>query len=189
MDRDKFIILLASVVITVFFSIFFSFWFFLEKRPSQYYVLPKDMMHPPIDFKISEYFDQVDKVLENQQKVFEKLNEEFDKPLSQSPGFKNLIKLRPNSTRIKSEETNNFYKISVNLKSFNNDPKNISTEIKGNTITISAQYKKEGKDKFSSSKYYQSMTLPFKIDAKAVKKEQEGDFLIITVPKTEENKK
>lgn len=88
-----------------------------------------------------------------------------------------------NVTSIKTIETKDSYLIKINLKPFNNDPKNVDVKVKGKHISISANYKSKNENQSSSSQFYQSLTLPSKIDDKSVVQKREGDFLVITIPK------
>lgn len=86
---------------------------------------------------------------------------------------------------VRSEDNRDNYKLLFNLKSFGNNAQNVDIKADGNRLTISAKYENKEKNKFfNSSSFYQSIMLPKKIDISKIKKEQKGDTLIITIPKS-----
>jgi len=189
MDKKHFLILLASMVLTIFLSVFFSFWFFfghhLKPRPNHFAVAM--IPNPALTNDMNASLEEVNKMMESQQKIIDKMNRDFANPMVEGPNhsvFINDNMFNPqNSVSITSEEFKNQYKITINLKPFNNNEKNIKVDVKDNTVTISADYKSENKKKYSSSQLYQTFALASKINAKEIKKEKKGDLLIITIPK------
>lgn len=157
MERNKFIILLFSTIIAAFFGSFLASYLILTPQPVFVQTIPTLDM---------------DKHFINQKPI----------PLDY-PIFGNTLLNAGNVTSIKTEETKDGYKIKVNLKPFNNDPKNVDVKIRGKKVSISAQYKSKTKEESSSSQFFQTLSLPEKIDLKSVKQEKEGDSLVITIPK------
>lgn len=80
------------------------------------------------------------------------------------------------------EELPDKYKITVNLRKFNNDEKNVKVDIKPHLIKISGNVVTNTKEEQSSFSYSKSLTLSKKIDTDDVKKEVMGSKLIITAP-------
>lgn len=193
MDKKNFLHLLLAVVVTIFFSIFFSFWFFFGRNKNQEYINPENNV-PTAVINANDSFKQMNKMIENQQKYFDQINQNIDDSTTQgnrSANFlfagNNLLNME-NSASIRTEELKDSYKITVNLKPFNNDPNNIDLKVKGNRITISAKYKSKNKNEFNSSQFYESLTLPSKLDAGTIKKQKEGSNLIIVIPKEDTEK-
>lgn len=159
MNKKQFIILLFSTCIAAFFGAFVAFRMVTMPPPP-----------PPI--------------MDTNQIV--KQNEDF---MNQPPMpanfmvFGNSFLNAGNVTSIKTEETKDGYLIKINLKPFNNEPKNVDVKVKGKHVSISANYKSKTQNQSSSSEFYQSLTLPSKIDDKAVTQKKEGNFLVITIPK------
>lgn len=116
-------------------------------------------------------------------------NQVFQKEVSIKNSGKSLFQFdTKNYSNIKTEETNDFYKITIDLKPFDNDSKNVNIKVKNNKVTISAQYQLKNKNEFNSSQFYQSLTLPEKIDTKDIKQEIQKNYLIITIPKIKNKK-
>lgn len=69
-------------------------------------------------------------------------------------GFMFIGNNNQNSASIKTEDLKDSYKITVDLKPFNNDKKNIDVKVKDNIVSISAQYQSKDKNEFSSSQFY-----------------------------------
>ncbi len=93
-----------------------------------------------------------------------------------------------NFSSVKTEETEKEYKITLDLKKFGNDEKNVNFELKNNTVTISAKYENRGQENYyNSSSFYKSFSLPSKVDANNVKKIIENNKLIFIIPKLEGN--
>lgn len=190
MDKKHFLILLGSVILAIFVSIFFSFWvFFGHHRPSE----PRFahvMIAPPNTAyagDVDASFKEINKMMERQQKIIDKMNKDFANQMVATPNnfvFVNDKVFKSNdSVSITSEEFKDKYEITINLKPFNNDENNIKVNVKDKTVIISADYKSQGKKKSNSASLYQSFTLSSKIDPKEVKKDKKGDLLIITIPK------
>jgi len=118
------------------------------------------------------------------------INEIFKDVQTLPPSFNFNAKLNlSNSPTIKTESTLNEYKITVNLKTLGEDENNVNLEIKDNIVNISAKYENKKDDRIiSSSSFYQSFTLPEKIDSSKIKKIKQGSNLIITIPKVEPSK-
>lgn len=98
--------------------------------------------------------------------------------------FKDLIL---NNSNVKIEEKPKNYIITVNLKNFGNDEKNIKLKTDEHSIEISATNRQEKKNdqnsSFSENSFYQKITSAEKLDTKSIKKEKNGANLIITIPK------
>jgi len=193
MDRKKFLILLFSTIAAAFVGAFLASYIFFPAPPMTFLQRPMfgnmaPPVSPPPGFVQVQNSEQMDKMFKDQQKVFENINDQSNNFIKQQPmpnfAFSSSNNFSNNGTSITTEETKDMYVIKVNLKPFDNDQKNIEVKIKGKKVTISAQYKTKDKNEYSSSQFYQSLRLPVDIDAKAVSQKKEGDFLVITIPKT-----
>ena len=118
-------------------------------------------------------------------KDFEKGN--FDKKFEGKMAKKKLpnanpIGHPPFNPVVNMEEMPDKYKITVNLRRFNNDEKNIKIDIKSHSVKISGTANTNTKEEQSSFSYSKSFTVSKKIDADNIKKEVVGNRLIITAP-------
>lgn len=168
MDKKHFIILLLSTITAAFLG---AFWAVHLSRPP----------HPPLGMKTPMQLEEQEKIMEQQEEFFEKFNHNFDDFVEHTPANASFIAM--NNIGLKTEETKDAYKISVDLKPFNNDEKNVDVKTHGRTVSISAEYKSNDKQNFSSSKFHQTIMLPTKIETDEIKKEKKGDYLLITLPK------
>lgn len=192
METKKFFIILLSSVLAVFVGAFLSFWVLFGNINNNYHKVSNDSLIIPKVFATENTINDIsdtNKVIEQQVKIFDKVNKDFEelmniKPVPSSYMFigKNRIN-NQSQTSIKTEELKDKYKITVDLKPFNNDEKNVDLKVKDNTISISANYQSKAKNEFNSSHFYQSLTLPEKLNIKEIKQEKKGSYLIITVPK------
>lgn len=176
MDKKNFTILLISTVVAAFLGAFIaSFVVLKEHRQPRLVPFVSAGVQPPISY------DEQEKIMEQQEKFFNKFDSDFDDIIKHSPAKAGFIYM--NNSGLKTEETKDQYKIIVDLKPFNNDEKNVDVKVNGRTVSISADYKSKENHEFSSSQFHQTLMLPQKIDESAVKKERKGDSLIITIPK------
>lgn len=178
MDKKTLIIVIISTAIAGFLGAYTASVFVFSKHP--------ELRHAP--FLTKNHYIQSD---------FDDIFDDFEKSLSEQEEFNkkiddklNFIEKRPISTftivknnELKFIETKDAYKITINLKPFNEDPKNVDVKADDNTVIISAKYESKNKDKYSSSQFYQEFELPSEIDEVNIKKEKQGHLLIITLPK------
>lgn len=186
MEKRKFLILLLSTILAAFLGSFIAGRAVAKKACVQP-VFPPIVASSPDDIS-----KEINVMMENHRKIMEKMNRDMDTMMKQASDSANYVTVNSkvsagNYTAIKTEETPSGYRITIALSSFNNNPDNVNVEVKGNKVIISAQYKSSDKKESSSSQFYQSLVLPEKIDANSIKKHQEGNSLIIEIPK--KNKK
>jgi len=131
--------------------------------------------------EVNQSFDQSEKMLEDQDEVMNQVNKEIEDSIDHAPPLVPFVTVM--NSGLKAVETNNSYKISIDLKPFNKDVKNVDVQLKGNKVFISASYKSKNNREFSSSSFRQVLTFPVKVDSLKVKQQKTGDFLVITIPK------
>lgn len=168
MDKKHFIILLLSTITASFLGAFWAVY--LSKPP-----------HPPLGMTTPMQSEEQEKFIEQQEEFFEKFNHNFDDFVEHTPANASFIAM--NNIGLKTEETKDAYKITVDLKPFNNDEKNVKVKIHGKTVSISAEFKSNDKQNFSSSQFHQTLILPSKINTKEIKQEKLDDSLVITLLK------
>lgn len=83
---------------------------------------------------------------------------------------------------VTTEQDGKQIKITIDLKEFGGNENNVNLDIKDNTIELSAKYKQNKKNFVKSSSYIQSINLPYKVDKNSIKKEKQGNKLIIIIP-------
>ena len=189
MERHKFIILLASTVIAAFLGSFTAslivngddhpcpcFFPNMIERPMK--------SHMPAS--LNSTFEQNERMIEAEDDAADKLDNEIENDMENvsvghAPRHGGFFFM--NTTGLITQETKDLYKIIVDLKPFNKDMGNVNVKVRGNMITISAKYKSNAKNQLSSSQFYQTLTMPMKINSSAIKKHKEGDSLVIVIPK------
>lgn len=182
MDKKRFLILLFSTLTVVFLAAFIAFYTVFENT--------KENSEPNLN---EQELSSVEELSKEESKELEEMDKNFEheqKFVQSTPGFIFMSNNGPSITNppiIKTEEKNNTYKITVDLKPFGGNEGNVKTKIKDKTIKISAEYKSKQHGKFNSSKIYQTFVLPYKIDKNSITKAQKGDFLVITVKKKEKD--
>lgn len=182
MENKRFLILLLSTILAAFLGSFIAGRAMAKKAQAQPDFMQTAVVYP------DEMTKQFDMMMQNHQRIMEKMNKDMDAMMKQAADSANYITVNSkvstgNYTAIKTEETKDNYKITIALSSFDNNPDNVKIDVKGNKVVISAQCKSSDKKESSSSQFYQSLTLPEKIDVNLIKKHQEGKSLIIEIPK------
>lgn len=179
MDNKKFLIILFSSFIAFFLGSFFAFQAIFgnfEKNSSSF-------------TGIDDSFSQMDKMIEEHQKILDQFNKDIDHFMNKNNTSSGIVIIDNqgiktiNSAIVSSEETKDSYRILVDLKPFNKDEKNIGIKVKNKTVQISAQYKSKDDNKFNYSQFYQTLSIPEKLNMDDIKREKYGDKLVITIPK------
>ena len=190
MENKNFFIVLFSSVLAVFAGAFFAFFAVFGNIHKNYQTsFFSDRFIPITIANRNDSLPQFDKIFEKQQKLVDEINKDFDNLMNQNLVPAGFMFLGHNntgygdSTGIKTEEMKDCYKITVDLKPFNKDEKNVDVKVKDSTISISAKYQQKDKSKFSSSQFYQALTLPGKLSSKDIKQQKHGDSLVITISK------
>ena len=83
---------------------------------------------------------------------------------------------------VKIESKSEKYIITVNLKSFDDDPSNIDVEIEENGVKITGKIIKNDGNDVRESSFYQGVMFPNKIDENKATQDHKGNKLIITLP-------
>lgn len=176
MDKRSFSILLASTIAAAFLGSFLASMVIFNHRPHKHHVFNAERMSFPASMDVNHPI----KFIEEQEEAFNKMDDELEDSISQipQPAFIYL-----SNTGLKTLETDDFYKITIDLKPFNNDEKNVNVKINGRKVLISAKYSSKAKKDFSSAQFSQVLVFPEKIHPQYVKKQKQGNLLVITIPK------
>ncbi len=181
MDKKSFLILLSCTLIAGFLGALIAIYS-LKPRPVR--IVPPmfgEFRRPPRPGDFEDAMERQEKIFERDMKFFDKFESDMDDLIENSPNAAGFIQM--NNAGLKTIETPKEYKIEIDLKPFGKNEKNVNLKIKGNTVKISAGYKSDDKNNYSSSQFYQALSLPGRIDAKAVKRVRKGDILTIIIPK------
>ncbi len=183
MDKKNFVILLASTVAAALIGSFLASLIIFNKPQDNTIIgisqLPPHMRsgHPPMPAD----FDDADKMIEAQEEFFDKAEDAIEHMYERR--MKNARFVFVSNTGIKTVETNDAYKITVDLKPFNNDINNVKVKVRGNKAFVNAHYNNDNKNEYSMSQLQQVFLLSGKVDEKMIKKEKKGNSLVITIPK------
>jgi HSP20 family molecular chaperone IbpA len=179
-STKKFWLMLVTFFVAIFLGCFVAFYFLasqINKTSQSEFFFNDGYSH----MNMHRYMDEADRMFEDFDRDFEKMRDSDFFPTGMMQ-FANQKYINGAPT-IKTAETPKAYNISVNLKAFNNDPKNVRVKAKGNRISISADYNSKNDDSYKSSAFYESFNLPSKIDASMIKKQVKGNYLTISIPK------
>ena len=83
---------------------------------------------------------------------------------------------------VKIESKSDKYVITINLKSFDDDPDNLDITIAESGIKISGKVIKNDNNQVRENSFYQSVMFPQKINEDKASQEHKGNKLIITLP-------
>ncbi len=83
---------------------------------------------------------------------------------------------------VKIESKSDKYIITINLKTFDNDPNNLDIDIEENGVKITGKVVKNDGNEVRESSFYQNMIFPNKINEEKSSQQQKGNKLIITLP-------
>lgn len=186
MEKKQFVILFASTILSAFLGAFLAANLVLpqllkaSQPPAPIIPRPKVniVTHAPIvshtvkQKAIISKMDKMSQVCMNQPPIPENF-----------PFINNNMMNIANMTSLKTEETADYYKLKINLKPFNNDPKNIKIKIKSDSLMISGNYKSKNKKENYSANFNQSLRFPFRFKKGGIKKQKSGDELIVIIPK------
>ena len=149
------------ILLVLFIACYLAVYYVLDQMRHAYY-----MPTMPVE--------NIDRIMKEQDKLF---NEMSTLPMHNSAMF--VIK-SPIETY--KDESTNSYKMIINLKPFNNNPKNVEVKIKGNKVEVNAAAEKTNKNSDKIYTFNQSFVLPEMIDEKKVTKEKIKHKYVITMP-------
>ena len=118
--------------------------------------------------------ENIDKIIREQDKLFNNA--------TTLPMHTNTLKHFDNPIETIKDEKSNSYKMIIDLKPFNNDPKNIEIKIKENQIDAKGLGEKSKKNTENVYVFTQKYVLPENIDEDKVTKEKVKNKYIITMP-------
>lgn len=179
MDKKNFSILLICTISAAFLGAFLSSLIIFGRihHHCDHHHFIGESLNQPISQDFEEAFKDEEDTFQDQKKFFDNFNKDVEKALTKA----HFVYI--NNAGLKTQETKDLYKITLDLKPFNNDPKNVHIKVSDNKVFISAEYKSKDKEDFSSAQFNQTLILPSKISSDKIKQQQNGKLLIITIPK------
>lgn len=124
----------------------------------------------------------------HQQKIFKKIMKENMKSFKEFEKFDSkempmfLEKELSHIPIAQLTEEKNGYKLTINLKHFNNDINNVKLDIKPDKVSILAASENENNMSIYSISYSQTYMLDKKIDPKKVTKEMQNENAVVYLP-------
>ncbi len=180
MDKKDFTILLVCTFIAAFLGSLLAIKHVLS--PYRYPYHPHHhFMSSNMEPFMRHDFDYPKEFIEYHKKMMENFDDDVQPLLKRKMKNANLFLF--SNTGVKTQETDNMYKITFDMKPFNNNPKNVIIESEDDSITISAKYKSKKGNEIKSAQFFQEIEFPTDIKQNEIKKQYKGDSLIITVPK------
>ena len=111
------------------------------------------------------------------QKDMEEIDKLFMQDSKFSPKQSNIIHL---------EQMDKFYKITIDLRAFDNNINNIQVKIDGNNLMIMGRTVKKSKHNEQISEFRQSYLFGYNVKLNDLTKETYGNYYVITIPITNE---
>jgi HSP20 family molecular chaperone IbpA len=184
MDKKQFLILLGTLSVAFFLGAFLGTGAYLNHSTclNNFAIFHHSNPFQPVFADDDDAFTDINKMIENQQKQMNEFKQSFvteNDSNAKNSGFVFMSNQNATSNLLKMEELENCYKITINLKSFNNDENNVKIKIHKNKVNILAKYK----NKNSNSEINQTYYLPKKVNQNTISKVKKGSDLIITIPK------
>lgn len=119
--------------------------------------------------------EDIDRIINAQDRMFEREMGAF-------PMYKQALMHVKSPIETFKDDKNNEYKMIINLKPFNNNPKNINLDIQDNRVSVTGVGEKSGKNTDKVYSFSQSFLLPEKINVDKVTKEKSRHNYVITLP-------
>jgi HSP20 family molecular chaperone IbpA len=91
-------------------------------------------------------------------------------------------KLVKGNNVIHMEQGKNNYKIMIDLRPFDNDVNNLDIHTDNNVLTIAGRSVKKNKNKEQISRFQQSYMFGDNVDLNNLKKETDGEYLVVSLP-------
>ena len=111
-------------------------------------------------------------------KPFFTIAKEFEKSFDDN--IRDIEKSSPSPVKIEAKDNN--YVVTLDLKSFGNNPENLEIKIENNGIKIVGQYKQDKKNSVKENNFYQNVIFPNKLKTEEVKKEIKHNKMLINIP-------
>lgn len=126
-------------------------------------------------------FKKFDKMMERQARDMDKM----DRRMMREMGMPHFHK---NKSMVMVDKDDDEYKIVVDLRTFDNNEKNVKFDLNNNMATVSASIEKEKRHEDSVIEFSQTFYLSGNLDKKNIKKEKERDKYVITIPIKDDNR-
>lgn len=162
----------ALMLFALFIACYLAVYYILDQMRYAYYIP-------------SAPIENIDRIISEQDKMF---NKEMREMGAMMPNMGALPMHNSAMMTIKSpietykDTENNEYKMIIDLKPFNNNPKNVDIKINKNKVSITAAGEKSGKHSDKVYSFSQSFVLPEEIETDKVTKEVKHHKYIITMP-------
>lgn len=154
----------ALLLLAVFIACYLAVYYVMDQMRHAYYVPAA-----PIE--------NIDRILNEQDKMFQK-----DFGMGVFPMHDRAMMMVKNPVETYKDDNADAYKMIINLKPFNNNPKNVDVNVQENKVSVNAVGEKSGRNSDRVYSFSQSFILPEKIDLTKVTKEKKGHNYVITMP-------
>lgn len=154
----------ALLLIALFIACYLAVYYVMDQIRHAYYIPSMPV-------------ENIDRIIKEQDKMFER-----DFGLGAFPMQNKALMIMKAPVETYKDDKDNAYKMIINLKPFNNNPKNIDIKISDNQISINGVSEKSKGNAEKIYSFSQSFVLPEKIDTQNVTKEKQGHKYIVTMP-------
>lgn len=163
-SRTEHWIKFALLLLALFIACYLATYYVMDQMRHAYY-LPAAPM------------ENIDRIVNEQDKMFEK-----DMGFGAFPMHDKAMMMVKSPIETYKDDHADAYKMVINLRPFNNNPKNVDVSVQDNRISVNAVGEKAGRKSDKVYSFSQSFVLPEKIDTAKVTKEKKGHNYIITMP-------
>lgn len=152
----------ALLLLALFLASYLAVYYILDQMRHAYYIP-------------SAPVENIDRIIKEQDKMFER---DFGALPMHDKAFKDT----KNTIETYYDNKSNSYKMIINLKEFDNNPQNITLDIKKDKVNVTGINEKITKKREKVYTFSQTFILPEKIKTELVTKEKTGNKYIITMP-------
>lgn len=151
----------ALLLLALFIACYLAVYYVLDQMRHAYYV-----PHMPMD--------NIDRIINEQDRMFE--------GMGALPMHNNALMMMKTPIETYKDDSQDAYKMVIDLKPFNNNANNVSVDVQQNKVSVTGLGEKAGKRSDKVYSFSQSFVLPEKIDTDKVTKVKSGHKYIVTMP-------
>lgn len=152
----------ALLLLALFIACYLAVYYVMDQMRHAYYIPAAPM-------------EDIDRIINEQDKMFEREFGAF-------PMHNKAVMMVKSPVETYKDDNLDAYKMIINLRPFNNNPKNVNVDVQSNRVTVNAAGEKTGRHTDKVYSFSQSFVLPEKIDTLKVTREKKGHNYIITMP-------
>lgn len=151
----------AIVLFVLFIACYLAVYYVLDQMRHAYYAPSAPMPN-------------IDRIINEQERMFDSMGA--------MPMHNGALMRMKTPVETFKDDSQDAYKLIIDLKPFNNSPNNVSVDVQKNKISVNGLGEKAGKHSDKVYSFSQSFVLPVDIDTEKVTKKQVGHKYVVTMP-------